>query len=347
MPFNSIPLEVHGYVFRSLLNKNDQASFRGVSPGTLHAFTIAVVNEQFIDLAASRDDTDSLTNYDVRWFPVHPTQLPSIFDPDRVNAGAAFRTLVCLACGGPTLVNALVNHVFLLNRKREYGDSRAVNCTVTLANARVERVSFVGFQDVPTTFPPSFLSGSRVKHHLAIPDSTTNMGEYSLFGMPDLTSVALPSGVTCLSRGLLQACYSLTSVVIPDTVTDMGLASLSGCSRLTAITLSRSITSLPPYFMQGCVSLVSISLPDDIASVGVEGLSRCAALTTVTLPAALTSIPEGFLSRCPGLSTLTIPPSVRSIHPGAMQLCPGLTKLAVSDTQHIEGLGEWRIAARK
>src|SRR3990167_8432278 len=70
MPFACIPLEVHGHVLQGL-SRQDQAQFRGCSPDTVYGYTIAVVNEQFITAAGSMEVVDSLSSFDVRWFPLN------------------------------------------------------------------------------------------------------------------------------------------------------------------------------------------------------------------------------------------------------------------------------------
>ena len=59
-----------------------------------------------------------------------------------------------------------------------------------------------------------------------------------------LTSITIPSCVTCIVERAFSHCSSLTSITIPSSVTNIGEFAFSGCKNLTSITLPAHITNI-------------------------------------------------------------------------------------------------------
>ena len=148
MPFACIPLEVHGHVLQGL-SPQDQARVRGCSPDTVYGYTIAVVNEQFIMAAGSLEVVDSLSSFDVRWFPLN-TRFPR-----RVRLESAV-----LNRWQPTSAMQRISCrrlVFLLPKSTTPLGHITID---SMRNADAERVAFVGFDDAASVaFPHSCLRG--------------------------------------------------------------------------------------------------------------------------------------------------------------------------------------------
>ena len=58
MPLDCIPIETFGFVVANFGSRN-QARLRSVRQSTHYAFAVAVLNEQFIDLAGAMDNVST------------------------------------------------------------------------------------------------------------------------------------------------------------------------------------------------------------------------------------------------------------------------------------------------
>ena len=74
-----------------------------------------------------------------------------------------------------------------------------------------------------------------------------------------LTSITIPSSVTCIGSYAFEYCTSLTSITIPNSVTFIGMEAFSHCESLTSITIPNSVTCIGSYAFEYCTSLTSIT----------------------------------------------------------------------------------------
>ncbi len=99
-----------------------------------------------------------------------------------------------------------------------------------------------------------------------ISDGITSIGNYTLYGCTNLTSVTIPNNVTSIAKYSFYNCKCLKSVTIPNSVTTIGDYAFSGCSSLTDIYNYRvtpqsigsntfSIYSATLHIGKGCKSL--------------------------------------------------------------------------------------------
>ena len=146
MPFTCIPLEVQGHVLQGL-SPQDQARFRAVSPDTVYGYTIAVVNEQFIDAAGSMEVVDSLSSFDVRWFPLNT----------HVRRTATLGTAVLSRCSGDSRNINCRRLIFLLPKSTTSMGHVTIG---RMQGAYVERGIFIGFgQATSVALPDGCFSG--------------------------------------------------------------------------------------------------------------------------------------------------------------------------------------------
>lgn len=118
----------------------------------------------------------------------------------------------------------------------------------------------------------------------------------------DMTSYAIPNGVTTIGEYAFSACHNLTEITIPNSVTKIEEYAFYACLNLTEITIPNNVTKIEDYAFSTCHNLVSISIPDGIASIGYALFSYCTSLTSITIPESVTSIEDHAFAYCERLA---------------------------------------------
>ena len=278
MPFTCIPLEVHGHVLQGL-SPQDQAQFRGCSHDTVYGYTIAVVNEQFIKAAGSMDAVDSLSGFDVRWFPLNARGLP------RALLGSIVVSSWCVTEPNALQDSSSMQHINYRHHCRQLYLLFPKKATSLghvrigpMHSAFVERAAFVGLDDAASVaLPAGFFKD-----------------------WCGLKSVVLPASLTTLPEFCFRGCSRLTTVDLPVSLTSLPRSCFSGCSGLTTVDLPASLTSLDESCFHGCSGLTTLDLPASLTSLGKFCFFGCSGLTTVDLPASLTTLGESCFDGCSG-----------------------------------------------
>ena len=102
-------------------------------------------------------------------------------------------------------------------------------------------------------FPSGFTS---------IPDSHT------FYACSAMKAVALPKGITSISKYTFANCYNLNSITIPNGVTQIGDTSFSSCAALTHINLPDSVTTIDAQAFISCTNLRKIIIGSKVSSIG-------------------------------------------------------------------------------
>ena len=126
------------------------------------------------------------------------------------------------------------------------------------------------------------------------------------FANLSLTSVTIPSSVTCIDNWAFGYCTSLTSVTIPDSVTSIGDYAFYRCTGLTSVSIPNSLTSIDSQVFFQCSSLTSITIPDSVTSIGGYAFYQCSSLTSITIPDSVTSIDDWAFGYCTSLRSVTV-----------------------------------------
>ena len=100
--------------------------------------------------------------------------------------------------------------------------------------------------------------------------------------LTEMTSIAIPDGVTIIGENAFRNCKSLTSIIIPDGVTIIGEFAFYNCSSLTNVTIGNGVTSIGARAFDGCIKLTSITIPDSVTSIGGYAFLNCSSLTDIT-----------------------------------------------------------------
>ncbi len=179
---------------------------------------------------------------------------------------------------------------------------------------------------------------SRKMSDYTMPDYITDIGDFA-FARSNLSSIAIPEGVTHIGYGAFYHCDDLGSVSIPSTVTDIegyafdntpfisnfksdvsgGDYLIVGDGILLAYGGSDSVISIPegvkkiaPGVFMDNTSITSVSLPASLTDVGEDAFRGCKNLSSVTGGDNVVHIGDRAYMNCP-LSALTVPGSVESI----------------------------------
>ena len=89
------------------------------------------------------------------------------------------------------------------------------------------------------------------------------MGHFN--GCKNLTSITIPSSVTCIGESAFYGCKSLTSITIPDSVKSIGWNAFLDCVPLKEICIPNSVTSIGSHAFDGCDSLLSFTYQGTLA----------------------------------------------------------------------------------
>lgn len=114
---------------------------------------------------------------------------------------------------------------------------------------------------------------------VVIPDSVTDIGEYSFYNDLSLTSVTFGSGITAIHDGAFQN-DPLGSIALPHSLTYIGAFVFIGARETTLV------------------------LPEGLADIEGQAFLEDPLLTTVTLPSSLTSLNSDVFYLDPELSTV-------------------------------------------
>ncbi len=122
-----------------------------------------------------------------------------------------------------------------------------------------------------------------------------------------LKSITIPDSVTEIGNWTFDGCTGLTSITIPDSVTKIGWSAFSGCSSLTSVTIPDGVTKIGDWAFLYCTGLTSVTIPDGVTKIGKSAFEDCRRLKSVTIPESVTEIGEDAFSGCKLLKTVVLP----------------------------------------
>jgi hypothetical protein len=189
--------------------------------------------------------------------------------------------------------------------------------TVNTLNSAYSSVTGVLFDIAQTTLVqyPGGKGGS-----YTIPDSVTNIGDWSFAFCTSITSVTIGSKVTSIGSDAFYWTTSLSTIgvdalnssyssadgvlfnksqttlveypmgkagsyTVPSTVTEIGQFAFAWCLSLTSVAVASSATSIGDYAFLDCTSLTNVTIPSSVTSIGGYAFSFCTSLTAITVDA--------------------------------------------------------------
>ncbi|MCL2174563.1 MAG: leucine-rich repeat domain-containing protein, partial [Treponema sp.] len=188
----------------------------------------------------------------------------------------------------------------------------------------------------------------------SVPDTITEIREYTFVSRHALTSINIPASVTKIGSGgdVFDGAVRLTSInvdrnnssyasvdgilydkavttiihfpqdiqgviSIPNTVTTIGNDVLRRRIGITSFNIPNSVATIGDRAFLECSNLTSINIPGSVKTIGDEAFSACTSLRTVTFNEGLVSIGERAFYNCTAVENINIPASVTRIGTGA------------------------------
>ena len=211
------------------------------------------------------------------------------------------------------------------------------NCT-NIANVYIPdieswcKIEFSNYDSNPLYYGGTLYHDQKRVTSLVIPDSITNLKDYTFYGCCSVTNVVMSKGIKSIGSSTFYGCNNLVGIVIPDGVTSIGKGAFSGCGSLINITIPEGVISIGERAFSDCCSLINAVIHDGVTSIGEGTFSGCGSLTSVTIPEGVISIGERTFSGCNNLVDVVIPDSVTSIGSYAFSDCSSLTDITIPDS---------------
>ena len=149
---------------------------------------------------------------------------------------------------------------------------------------------------------------------VVLPDTITNIGNYSFRGCENLTSINFPNGLVAIGNYAFVD-TGLTDLIFPDSLTVLGKYSF-GNVKITNLNMPRYIAKTNDYMFANCEKLVSFDLPSCMTKIPNHMFYNCDALTVITIPDFVTEIDDYAFSACDSLTDIYIPASVTKLGEG-------------------------------
>ncbi len=165
-----------------------------------------------------------------------------------------------------------------------------------------------------------------------IPESITNIGNYTFEGCLNLTSITIPEKVIHIGKWAFASCISLTSINIPKGVKNISARTFSGCESLRSIDLPNTITSIGDRSFYYCSSLNSISIPNTVTIIDDYAFHNCFSLSSITIPNSVLSIAGGVFCECKSLKSIVIPNKVNKIEAWTFAGCTSLKSITLPNS---------------
>jgi hypothetical protein len=159
----------------------------------------------------------------------------------------------------------------------------------------------VGIPDSVTNIGYGAFSGTALTS-ITIPGSVTSVGPEAFAGCTSMTNAILSNGVTLISDGMFESCFTLTNVTIPGSVTTIGSYGFVDCTNLSGVVMPDSVTKIQQAAFAGCTALTNLVIPDNVTNIGTNAFAYCAGLVSITIGNDVTSMGDYVFSHCTSLT---------------------------------------------
>lgn len=171
-----------------------------------------------------------------------------------------------------------------------------------------------GNEKVLIAFAPSGMVSAK------IPDSITNICDYSFKNCSELETVTIPNSVSDIKGNAFLYCEHLKSFVV-DSKNKLFETLNNNRFLIKKEDKKKALIAFAPFEM------VSAKIPESITSIGDHVFKGCVNLTAVTIPDSVIEIDDYAFADCEGLTSITIPKSIIKIGDGAFADCKGLKSI--------------------
>ena len=122
-------------------------------------------------------------------------------------------------------------------------NSQIVHATIPPSINEIETAAYASCTRLQSiSFPPTMSSNASDTDIGSSYSTITKIGRYAFRCCTSLSSIDIPSTVTCIDYGAFMGCTSLTSITIPESVQEIHKFAFSHCTSLVSVTLPTGTT---------------------------------------------------------------------------------------------------------
>lgn len=112
----------------------------------------------------------------------------------------------------------------------------------------------------------------------------TELATGKLIAVPaTISNAAIPEGITEIGDYTFYMAPNLTSVSFPASLKSTGYASFYGCPKLTTLDLGNGIEEIGKQAFDNCTALKNITFPSQLKAIREQAFGFCNSLKTVSL----------------------------------------------------------------
>lgn len=154
---------------------------------------------------------------------------------------------------------------------------------------------------------------SNITGTVAIPNSTTSIGQYAFASCYNITEIVVGENIKCIPNSCFYGCGSLRNVVLPIGLTTIGASAFESCYTLIYVNIPNSVTVIEERAFNGCSNLSEIVISGDVSCIPNNCFENCGQLSRVVLPAGMTEIGDLAFSWCSSLTDISLPDTITDI----------------------------------
>lgn len=194
---------------------------------------------------------------------------------------------------------------------------------------------------------------------VTIPETVSEIGEYTFYRCKSLTKVNIPNNVTIINQATFSDCTSLQNIEIPNSVISIRPGAFFGCASLKSIALPKSIQRIELSAFYKCSGLTNIHIPENVNFIGTSAFpsntiksitvdnrnktydsrENCNAIIETasnkliigsnysSIPKSITALGDAAFMECSELKVITLPENLTHIGGSALYGCSGLTEI--------------------
>lgn len=138
----------------------------------------------------------------------------------------------------------------------------------------------------------------------AIPSYITSIGRFA-FANTGLSVLDIPNSVTQIEDYTFLGCTDLKRINLPNNMTSIGIGAFESCTSLTGIYYLSSVTSIGNAAF-AYTGIVGFTIPSGVSTIGYGTFHDCPNLTSITIPSSVTGIDNFAFQNCPNLRSIVV-----------------------------------------
>ena len=158
-------------------------------------------------------------------------------------------------------------------------------------------------------------------------------------------NTVIPNTVTNIGQWSYQGLVGMDEVIIPSSVTNISHVAFAS-SEIKRITIPGTVKTIENGAFDMCLYLEEVYIEDGLTSLGREAFRLCPNLKHCRLPNTITALPYGLFWQCDNLQELIIPNSVIEVGDYAAYSCTETTRLVIGSSVKSIGVYAFRTLSK-